>query len=246
MQSFPPNQFVQTHMVTSADVDFHQKLRWSSLTNMLIQVAANHAELLEWGVDLIKYNLVWVLSGMQIQLDEYPKWNEEVLIKTWTKGINRLFYLRDFIISNAEGKQIGRATSNWLLIDIDKRRPKLHDINSEVFKQNLDKHAIKDFVPKLAFTAKGEVETDFRVRFSDIDLNKHLTTTRYIDWVFDSYQLSQLIERMPRQLTLNFIKEVIFDEKIKMYRSKVSDNTDQFQLFPTESEKPSFLAELVY
>ena len=240
-------QLTHEYLVTSADVDFEQKLRFSSFTNFLIQIAWRHAEQLGWGVEeLHKHNLVWVLSGLQLELDEYPKWRETITIETWPKGINRLFYLRDFLIKNNQGKVIGRATSNWILIDIEKRRPKLHQLDDEVFKANLDRHAIADLLPNLKPEGDIENTTGFTVRFSDVDINQHLTTTRYIDWMFDTYTPDQIAKTRPKGLVVNFAKEIKFDQEVNMQRLVESEKITDFRLIHSKENTIFFKARLYF
>lgn len=237
----------QEFLVSSADVDFEERLRFSSLANYLIQVASKHAEKLKWGADdLLKYNAVWVLSGLQIELDEYPLWRDKVTIESWPKGINRLFYMRDYRILNEQGREIGRASSNWLLIDVDRRRPKLIAADNDVFEQNTDKHAIEALLPMLKFDLNMECEMQLAPRFSDIDLNKHLTTTRYIDWVFDMYTPEDVSKDRPKSMVVNFRKEILFGELVVMQRSIQQNKTTNFCLKAQESEQVYFLAQLGY
>jgi medium-chain acyl-[acyl-carrier-protein] hydrolase len=234
-------------LITSADVDFEGVLRISSLTNFLIQSAWQHAEILGWGVnDLMKKNLAWVLSGFKIELLSYPVWKQTITVETWPKGINRLFYLRDFNISDEQGNVFAKATSNWLLIDIDKRRPKLIEIDNEVFHMNPDRHAIKDFVPVLNFTGEAESTTPYQVRYSNVDINQHLTTTGYLDFVFDTYNPDFISKSRPKTVIANFIKEVKFGAQINMLRNKLSESQHLFQLEASDSTNAYFRAELTY
>ncbi len=241
------NDLKSSFFISSADVDFQATLRPSALVNFLIQTAWQHAEILGWGInDLLKHNLVWVLSGLKLQIDSYPKWKDKIQILTWPKGINRLFYLRDFLIYNANNKEIGRATSNWLLIDINKRRPKMHDLNNEVFSFNLNRHAINEIIPALNSDFQPDKSLDYNVRYSDIDVNHHLTTTRYIDLVMDMFPPEIFVRKMPVELTMNFSKEVIYGKKVIMQNNKISELEYQFRLMTEEHNKPHFICRLSF
>ncbi|MBN1119251.1 MAG: hypothetical protein JXA77_18720 [Bacteroidales bacterium] len=234
------------YLVTSAEVDFEGKIRMSALINFLIQTAWQHAEHLGWGVSEIqKYNLSWVLSGIQIELNEYTNWKEEIAIETWPKGLNRLFYLRDYIIYNQKGEKIGKATSNWLLIDVDKRRPKLHKVKN-IDKVITDKHAIEDLIPSLNFAGKPEKKTNYQVRYSNVDVNQHLTTTGYIDFVFDTFDPDFISKNRPRVITMNFLKEVVYGTNASMLRITDDENKKQFILEPAEGGKAFFKCELSF
>jgi medium-chain acyl-[acyl-carrier-protein] hydrolase len=108
----------ELYKIKSYDVDCEQKLKLPSLFNYLQEVAGNQAESIGVGFEVLKQkNLFWVLSRMKIQIHNMPKWNDEIIVYTWPKGIDKLFALRDFEITNNEGKLLISATSCWLLID---------------------------------------------------------------------------------------------------------------------------------
>lgn len=234
-------------LVTSACVDFEGKVKVSALTNFLIQAAWQHAEQLGWGVDdLRKQNLAWVLSSLKIKILSYPEWKSKIKIDTWPKGVDRLFYLRDFKVSDDKGKVFALGTSNWILIDIEKRRPKVHQPDDEAIQRNKEVHAIKEKIEALSFDAQIDSTNDYVVRYSDIDINHHLTTTRYVDLMFDSYSPEFIRNNRPKEITLNFIKEVKFGQKVTMTRGKLQGKHVKFQLLTEEQEKPCFKANLVF
>lgn len=231
--------------VTSADVDFQQKLKVSSLANMFIQAAWQHAEELGWGADeLAKQNLAWVLSSVHIKIEKLPLWKQHIQCKTWPKGTNRLFYLRDFILYDEANNKIATATSNWLIIDIERRRPKFIELDKVTFEQNIDKHAIKGLVPPIKFEGNPEFELEYTIKYSDIDINKHLTTTRYIDLLFDTYSPDELQGKDTKEIIFYFNKEVKFNEKVKMLRGERPDNTTCFQLVNETKGNVAFLAQV--
>ena len=99
--------FENTFEATSRDADFSCNLRVGSLVNFFIQIAWKHAESLGWGLhDLSKHGFHWVLSRLKLEIDKIPVWPCELTIKTWPKGMNRLFYVRDAEIFNEAGEKI--------------------------------------------------------------------------------------------------------------------------------------------
>lgn len=240
--------FNKDFLITSADVDFEGKTKVSSLTNILIQAAWQHAEQLGWGVDdLAKHNLAWVLSSIRIKIFDYPTWRQTIQCETWPKGISRLFYLRDFNIYDSDNKLLASATSNWILIDIERRRPKLHNLDDEAIKKNSGKHAIEEEITPVKFDGEIESSYEYTVKYSDIDINQHLTTTRYIDIMFDTFSPEQIGNCRAREVKLSFLKEVTYAQNIRMQRHGLcNDNGVKFQLISEKQEKPCFLAELLF
>lgn len=236
------------YLVTSADVDFEEKIHISSFINVLIQSTWRHAEHLGWGINILrKHNLSWVLSGLKLEILDYPKWKDELIIETWPKGINRLFYLRDYIGYNKDNEIVAKATSNWLLIDSDKRRPKLKllDNLNDVISEN--KHAIPEPVPLLKIDSEPDnvKEKEYEVLYTHIDVNQHLTTTGYIDFVMNTFEPEFISKNRIKEIVLNFQKEVLFGSKLKLAYSSQDKRLMRYYLYTLENKiKPCFTCEL--
>ena len=71
----------------------------------LAQEAANlHAAILGFGYDdMIASKTAWVLSRMHVVFVDTPRWRDDVTLFTWHKGLERLFFLRDFMMTDREG-----------------------------------------------------------------------------------------------------------------------------------------------
>jgi medium-chain acyl-[acyl-carrier-protein] hydrolase len=234
--------------VTSADSDFQRSLKVSSLVNMLIQIAWQHAEEMGYGVDSMnKTGLAWMLSRMQLKVDCLPLWNDAIKITTWPKGIRRLLYLRDFIVSDSNDNPLVKGTSEWLMIDINARRPKLRDPDNPAFKVNENKHAIEGEVPVLKIPEDDREIFHHITRYSDIDLNKHLTATRYIDLMFDCFDLEFFKNNRCKEIILNFMREVPFNEKININKVSLRDtNACQFEYSSENKQTVFFRGQLMF
>ena len=110
--------------VTSADTDMFGRLRISSLVNMFIQSAITSADQLGFGYrDLQKVNLFWVLSRLTVEISNTLHWTDEAETETWPKNIDRFIYIRDFIVRNASKTAGAKATSGWLAVNQESKRP---------------------------------------------------------------------------------------------------------------------------
>ncbi len=248
MPKNPLHILEESVLVTSADTDFTKTLRSSSLVNMIIQVAWHHAEALGFGMDFLHENgLVWMLSRMHLKVFSDPFWNSQLKITTWPKGIHRLFYLRDFEVVDSSSLPVARVTSEWLIIDLKVRRPKLYQPDNTMFQENRDKHAIETLVPNLR-EIEGSFETfQNKVVYSDIDLNNHLTTTRYIDWMMDTLDLSMLEQSLCTDIVVNFIREIPFGTRVSIKRFEIrKDEKYVFEFEATEVKQIFFRGSLQF
>jgi medium-chain acyl-[acyl-carrier-protein] hydrolase len=226
MNEFTENKLTSfsNFQVTSADTDMQARIRLGSLVNFLIQSAIDSADSLGFGFGGIRQqNLFWVLSRLTLDIFRPLKWYEKVEVETWPKNIEKILYLRDFLLRDENRNIIARATSGWLAVDIEtKRLKKIDGIHSEFFIRLKDKHAIPETPGKLVPLLGGE-NYEISSGYYDIDMNKHVTTTRYVDWMMDTLPLDFHLEHYPRKLTLNFMKETMPGEKIRLVRQRTGE-----------------------
>ncbi|MFQ6034279.1 MAG: acyl-[acyl-carrier-protein] thioesterase [Sedimentisphaerales bacterium] len=156
-----------------------------SLMQYLQEVAALHAEQLGLGYHrLNEINSYWVLSNLRIEIARIPRWNNEVAIKTWPSGFTRLMATREFVGKDQCNGELFRASSEWMVLDKEKNRPK----NLFHLDLGLPKTGPKAIPGKLN---RLEPQSDYsevervHVPYSSIDLNGHVNNTEYVRWGID-------------------------------------------------------------
>lgn len=116
-----------------------------------------------------------------------------------------------------------------MAIDLSTRRPKrIEATHEELFTSLKNRHALPAAPDKLGAVKDGETFMVCSTYF-DIDLNKHVTSTRYIDWMMDSFPLDQVRSKYPRRISINFIKETMPGETIVLKRMQESENRYSFE-----------------
>lgn len=234
------------YKISSFDSDFKGNTKIGALINYFIQIAWQHAEELGWGLEeLDKQGYGWVLSRLKLKLNALPKWPGEISIETWPKGLNRLFYIRDAVIIEKDSKPNASITSAWLIIDKKTKRPKLYKPDLEMLSHNQERHAIHEEIQTLKIDGKPVYSVPYKAKYTDIDINQHLTTVKYIDYLFDTYDLEFIKKNTPKELTFNFLKEIKFGTELIMNRYE-SDNIHFFELINTQNKTVCFRAELKY
>ncbi|MBP6364973.1 MAG: hypothetical protein KA300_02555, partial [Bacteroidales bacterium] len=113
----------ETYKIKSYEADLNAALKPQSMMLMMQELANLHADALGFGYDnLMEKGIIWVLSRSHVIFRRVPKWREEVYFKTWHKGSDKLFGLRDFIMTGEGGEEIATATTSWLIIGTESRR----------------------------------------------------------------------------------------------------------------------------
>ena len=215
--------------IKSYEVDYKNRLKITQLFNYMQEIAGIHAHHLHWGYnDLIKDNLIWVLSKVKVNLNEYPGWGSSIKIETWPKGVYRLYATRDFIFKNDKDEQIGAGTTVWLLLDSNTMRPQKVESLQTLFPENIEKHGLNETLQKIEFTGEYKASFDRVVTYNDIDINNHVNNAKYVDWILDCFNVGFLAGRQVKNLQINYLSAAKPDEQISVKMGNDTQNTDFF------------------
>ncbi len=219
-----------TFDVTTADCDMNARLRPGGLVNYLVLAAINSADALGFGyAGLRGQQLFWVLSRMTVEIYKPLKWYDKAVVETWPKDVNGLLYLRDFVVKNQTGEIMARSTSGWLAIDIQSKRPrKVEEKFSYIFVRMKERHALTQLPEKLGPVTGGE-PAEVKTTWFDLDVNKHVTSTRYVDWMIDTLPADYLQSHYPSRLSINYLKETMIGESLRLIKTPRDDHQFLFE-----------------
>lgn len=190
-------------MVRSYECAPDGKVTVAHVCNYLQEAASLNAEHLGFSKSNFEergQDLTWVMTRMRLRLTRRPKWNEEVRVFTFPRPARRIVAWRDFILSDASGAEIGRASTEWMMIDLATRRPVAIPVfvtecadqeREPVFSEPLGfKLPPNAFAAEPAELFRPSPSYTITAAPSDIDLNGHVNNVRYITWLFDASGLA--------------------------------------------------------
>jgi len=240
----------EKRLIESFDVDILGRLRPQTLLAYLLNSAWNHAKGTGYGYEELSVrNLMWVLIKMQLIIKRHPKWDEQVAIETWGKRIERLYALRDFAVSSTSGEKMISATSSWMVLDKTSGRPQRFHLKTDGFPWQPGREEIKTNLQKVPELQSGKQIGHFRVQFSDIDVNRHVNSTKYLQWMIDSHSQEHLEEAELKAVELSFLAEALPNDEVTVLSEdrgkselcsviRVSDNRElcraQFEWRPSQ------------
>jgi acyl-ACP thioesterase len=188
-----------------------------SLFNFMQDIASEHAVVLGYGRDdLLKDNHFWVLSRMFAVFSSLPEWSETIVTKTWPAGVDKLFAMRNYDLSDKRGVNVAYASSAWLIIDRDTRKFQRPD----EFLRKYDRENQQIQIP-VRYPAKlgeadenGTLSPSFKVKVGDLDINLHTNNVNYLKWVTDTYDLNFILKHRPRSAEINYLAEAVFGDEV--------------------------------
>lgn len=202
--------------------DFRGRMTWPMLGNCLLDAATRHAADRGFGyMDMQEHHTAWVLSRLAIELYEYPGMDDEFIINTWVEDVNKLFTTRCFEIMLENGKVLGYARSIWAAIDIKTRRPTMLD-RASLEEYLCDKDCPIDNPGKIAPAEVEENHEDYKVKYSDLDINGHLNSIKYIEHLLDMFDMEQFEDNQIKRLEIAYQAEGKFGMELKLYNKLIS------------------------
>jgi|GEM_PF-194663 len=193
----------------SADVDFTHHATTASLCQHFLEAAWDHAEALGVGfAPLAAQGRFWVLSRLRVEVREYPRWGASVTLRTWPRPAQSVFALRDFEIVNDADQRVAAGSSAWLVLDSISKRPQRLGTLLPHLAHLRDRPALDRNPEKLTEDGPWAEAFSTSVRYTDIDVNSHVSSGRYLRWILDAYPNRFYLEHSLRGLDVNYVDEV--------------------------------------
>jgi medium-chain acyl-[acyl-carrier-protein] hydrolase len=220
-------QFEKEYRVHVYETGPDGRLNVYSLFNYLQDIASDHAVKLGFGRDdLMRDNRFWVLSRMYAEIEQWPLWEETIIVKTWPNGTDKLFAMRNYEVKYSDGRHIASGTSSWLILDRTTKKIQRPDSILTQYNPNLhsEKSPIRYALRLEPAAEDGFNSSRFRIKVSDLDVNLHTNNVRYIKWASDIYDLDFVMKNSPQSAEINYLAESIYDEEIMIRTSEDVDN----------------------
>ena len=243
------NKLTQKFIIPCYLADASWRLKPASFMDLAQEAANQHANILGFGYDdLIASRTAWVLSRMHIEYVDTPKWRDEITLQTWHNGLNRLFFLRDFIMTDNEGRTRVKATTSWLVMNLDTRRlvrdPNLLDADGTCTENVIETPADKVQMPK---DVEPQLVTTHKVEYSDVDMNAHANNAMYMQWAMNAVGYEVTESRCVKSWTINFNHEIKPQEDVDIYRACV-EAEDGLHVFIEGrlAEQSAFIVDILF
>lgn len=208
-------KYEKEYVIRSYECNKNSVLRIVTLLNIFQDIADEHASKMELGLEYcLSRGLAWVGSNYHIKINRLPKIHEQIKIITWPSEEKKLGAIRDFHVINTSGEDLIRASSQWILINFEKKRPVCLRDNLPEYSA-IEERALPTDFPRLPDLEKIDHRREFHVRFDDIDLNQHVNNAVYPLWATESVDPELRLSHSTAELEICFKKEGHYGEQVE-------------------------------
>lgn len=199
-----------------------------TLGKQLLECAGLHANMHGFGYEQMKpQHRAWVLSRLVIECNNLPATGEDYQIDTFVNKIYRQFTDRMFIVSSND-EVCAYGFSTWALIDFESRVPvNLDELPDGGFREVLSDRSIPIAPPARIRVKAGEPIASHTAAFSDLDVNGHVNSIRYIDLLLDISIKN--IEKRVKRIDIAYAHEAMMGDNMEIF-AQPSDTGMQYEI----------------
>jgi len=233
-------------------IDKSDRLTLDAIFNYFQEAAISHADNLGIGrEDMARTKQVWILSRMTVLVHRRPDYCENIIVRSWPQGREKLFAMRNYEIRDKENEALVSARSAWLIVDMEKRRPLRPQSVMDNMPQN---EGINSLTPEdkgaAAITERDNLQkiAEKKALYSDLDFNGHVNNVSYIKWIEDIIDAELLNNAEKMRVDINYLNEIMGGEEIELFSARIDDesasNSFAFEGRKKGNNQAAFRAEL--
>lgn len=230
MEKYETTRIVRTHECGAG-----LRLNPESILNWIGDIAEEHAARLGFGYDAgVEHGLAWVELKLSIDIRRMPSWKEEVIVETATWPAGAVVAPRYFKLKDAEGETIVEIQTEWVLIDVQKRRPVALQKHLPFFSgKNADAPDTRNMNDIPGIATPNPVAS-YKAERHTIDFNRHVNNSYYLLWSLDAMP-EDLAGQNISSIRIDFKKEAVYGDLVDIHADH-SGQCSIFSLFREETE----------
>lgn len=216
--------FEARHRVRGFDCNYGGPFRPLSLANYFQEAAGDHALILGVGMDaMFAKSRTWMLSRIDIEIGDLPRSGDEVIVRTWPAGTDRIFAMRYLELLSAEGRRLAGALYDYFIVDLVTRKPLRPERILDPAMRGELPAPYADLSPGLPGfpdfargTPAGWTESfTLYVGSRHIDYNGHVNNSHFINWLCDAVPAGERASGRAARIKVDFVSEVKSGEEIR-------------------------------
>ena len=176
--------YVQDFTVEDHFVDRYGRMKPSSILYIAQEMGGRHSALMSLDYDtLASRRLFWAVTRHRVQITRMPMAGQTIRVETWPLPTTRAAFPRSVIAYDAQGNELFRCITLWVLMDLDTRKMIVPGKSGIIVAGTLRGNELP--APGGLIPLPLGAQKTRTVAFTDLDRNGHMNNTRCMDWIAD-------------------------------------------------------------
>ncbi len=205
-------------------VDRSGRVRPTTLCCYMISCALRHAEARGFGAT---DSLGWVLARMALHIERVPFLRERFYVETWVRNLYYGFTDRCIRVVDESGNEIASILATFALLDLKTRTSV--DLNGDIGLR-LNECMLPDEplaikrMPSINRMSIQEVSFRHTPKYSDVDINGHMNSIRYLDHILDHFSRDYMDSHQLTDFVVSYMKEGDATEELSYGIKELEEN----------------------
>lgn len=201
--------------ITERDVDCFGRLLPARILSYAQQVAGMHSTELTVGYEVLaRQRMFWAVTRHKVQVTRLPRLGETIHVETWPMPPTRVAFPRSMVAYDAQGQEVFRSISLWVLMDLDTRNMILPGKSGITLSGTVRGNELA--VPMGLPTRLLKNTRSRQVCFTDLDRNGHMNNCRYLDWICDLIPSGYHKGHEIREFTVCYLSEAREGQQLEL------------------------------
>ncbi len=187
--------------------DSKGRMRPSNICSSMLNFAYRHAEARGFGSTS---SLGWVIARMGVHVERVPLEKERLRVDTWIRNLYHGFTDRCVRMVDEDGNEVVSMIATFAMIDLETRTSVDLNGNIGVAMNGClvpDEQLALRRIPSINRTPVEEVTFKRRPHYSDIDVNGHMNSIRYIDHILDAMPIEYVKSHDLTDIVVAYMQE---------------------------------------
>ena len=157
-------------------------------------------------------------------LNEINKTGCAWVILTWSTTANKLFADRDFKVLDSNGQTVIIATSRWIYMDINKRRPVR--ITAEImdrYESEPERRVFSEEITKNEIPDTEYKEISYNILRRDVDYLGHMHNISYLDAAYEIMPEEYFNGPQFNYISIDYCKELLKNDEVKAHFYRIDN-----------------------
>lgn len=166
------------------DFNKNAELTTNALVKILENSASGHSDLAGDNIfDMHNRSNAWLLTEWQIEVQDYPKYGDQLKAETWSEGLSSPLVANRNYLFYKNGEVCAKGATRWILIDMATGRPcKIEPEHLARYENDPRTVFDEKKLSRIPVPETWTAEVKVPVRFSDIDINDHVHNLTYLEY----------------------------------------------------------------
>ena len=206
------------------DIGVNNEISNKAILKIMEDVSGFHSASIGYGLfEIETKKRAWMILDWKMKVIKRPKYMDEIKAETWSRKVERLYAYRDFQLKDKDGNIIAIATSRWIFVDTDRRRPvRLTADISDLYESEPDKCVFEEEIEDVK-CENYLFEKDYYIQRRDIDMNEHMHNLNYLDMAYEILPEDIYKNKVFDNVRIVYKKEIVYGEKVECYYSQEND-----------------------